>query len=85
MTPARKLIFIRLIKAIVANIRYEKHCLKQHDWEDSQDYFSEYDYRSPCSRGEHERDLDFFRKLLAHTLEQFTTRNNNMGVVICAS
>ncbi len=67
MTPARREIFVRLIKVIVANIRYENRCIKDHD--------RQYPYdRSGCPRIEHVRDLAVFRGLLADTLHAFKWR-----------
>jgi hypothetical protein len=74
MTPARREIFVRLIKVIVANIRYEKHCIRDHDAVDSLDPEYNPGRQTRCPRGEHERDLITFQKLLADTVFWFKNR-----------
>ena len=66
MTEARREIFIRQFKVLAQNIRYEKHCIKDH-------LAVQGDY-TQCPLWEHEADLRFFRDCFLATLRAFRRR-----------
>ena len=59
MTEARRIIFIRLLKVITENIRYERAAIKQHQ---------DFDISYECPLWQHERDLNRFRWLHSEVL-----------------